>query len=81
MLFNRLLNNTASLRALLCDCRLEERIAGISLANARERGFTETEILHSPEYRSVFYACVRCGRRFEAFHEGGEFHFIPVIGD
>lgn len=74
-------SNAAPLERSPCDCRIEERTAGISLANARERGFAEIEILHTPDYRSVFYACARCGRRFEAFHEGGDFHFIPVIGD
>lgn len=68
-------------RQALCDCQLDDRVNGISHANARERGFVELEILHLPELRSVFYACARCGRRFEAFYESGKFHFIPVMGE
>lgn len=66
-------------RRSVCDCQLDDRLRGISHANARERGFVELEILHSPELRSVFYACSRCGRRFEAFYEVGKFHFIPLV--
>jgi len=75
------LRATPSQRFRPCDCSLAERTEGIRPANARDRGFVEIEILHAPEMRSVFYACVRCGRRFEAFYESGEFHFLPVMGD
>lgn len=79
------MNNTAPAmqagsNSIVCDCPLEARLNGIAPSNSRKRGFIEMEVIHFPEYRSVIYACERCGKRFEGFFEGGEYHFIPVLG-
>lgn len=62
-----------------CDCNLPERLDGIQSANANERGFLEIEVIHFPEYRSIIYQCVRCGRQFEGWYEWGLYNFEPLL--